>query len=205
MNFLLPLPLNRYQPFKQRFLVPWLLTCVLIAVITVLRDRSSKPEDGLLIFLAVAVPLSIGVWLGYTFDFFGARTGFLKGWFWYFYPLIWWLPLGQFILNIFLAFGSGTGQGLYAEPNDQKIRLNKVKNTTLEEFSAVFAPEVSAMKSRLEAGQLNSEQAEVVAMLTKTSNNPNASIAELLSTGSSNDAAILTDLLFELLGTRRKI
>jgi hypothetical protein len=209
LSYLFLYPLNRYQPFKKRFLIPWLLSCLLITLITTARDGTiSKPDEVLVLFFFMVIPLSIGTSLGYNFDFFGAKTGVLKGWFWYLFPLIWWLPALQFVFNAAIALTGSSPVLLYDQKEKNLIYQQKLRDMSLEQFQTLFAPEIAKLLQRLETGALNAEQANVVTVLFKNNLKLGSSIGELLSDSSQNakqNLTIFTELLFETLDGRRSI
>lgn len=209
LSYLLLFPLNRYQPFKKRFLIPWLLTCLLITLLITARDGTiSKPDEVLVLLFAMVIPLSVGTSLGYYFDFFGAKTGVLKGWFWYLFPLIWWLPMLQFIFNAAMVFtGSGTVL-LYDQKETNLIYQKKLKDMSLEQFQVLFTPEIPKLVQRLETGGLNPQEAGVVTALFKKNPKPSLSIGELLPDSKQNpetDLMVFTKVLFEVVADRRKL
>ncbi len=209
LGYLLLFPLNRYQPFKKRFLIPWLLTCLIITLLVTAKDGTiSKPDEVLVLFFFMVIPLSIGTSLGYNFDFFGAKTGVLKGWFWYLLPLIWWLPALQFIFNAAIALTGSSPVLLYDQKEKNLIYQQKLKDMTFEQFQILFAPEIPKLVQRLETGVLNAQQAEVITTLFKNNPTPSSSIGELLpdskQTPESN-LTVFTGLLFEVVADRRKL
>lgn len=203
------MPLNRYQPFKRRFLIPWLLTCVAITALITARDGTiTQPDEVMVVFFAMLVPFSIGFSLGYAFDFFGAKTGVLKGWFWYIFPIIWWLPLLQFIFNLANLLTASSSVMLYNKKEEPVERAEKLKDMTLEQFKSLFQPEVIAMQQKLEAGGLTNPEAVVVGAILK-SQNPSSSLGEILAAESpalhKEKLQTLVEVLFTLVGNRRKI
>ena len=171
LGYLLLFPLNRYQPFKKRFLIPWLLTCLIITLLVTVKDGTiTKPDEVLVLFFFMVIPLSIGTSLGYSFDFFGAKTGVLKGWFWYLFPLIWWLPILQFIFNAAIALTGSSPVLLCDQKEKNLVYQKKLKDMSLEQFQALFTPEIPKLVQRLESGALNAQEASVVTALFK--NNP---------------------------------
>ncbi len=209
LGYLFLFPLNRYQPFKKRFLIPWILTCLIITLLVTTKDGTiTKPDEVLVLFFFMVIPLSIGTSLGYNFDFFGAKTGVLKGWFWYLFPLIWWLPALQFIFNAVIAFTGSSPVLLYDQKEKNIIYQQKLKDMTLEQFQGLFAPEIPKLVQRLESGVLNTQQAEVVTVLFKNNPAPSLSIGELLLDSKQTpdtDLVVFTGLLFEVVGDRRKL
>jgi hypothetical protein len=209
LSYLLLFPLNRYQPFKKRFLIPWLLTCLIITLLVTARDGTiTKPDEVLVLFFFMVIPLSIGTSLGYNFDFFGAKTGVLKGWFWYFFPLVWWLPALQFVFNAAIALTGSSPVLLYDQKEKHVIYQQKLKDMSLEQFQALFAPEIPKLVERLESGVLNAQQASAVTALFKNNPMPNLSIGELLPVTKQNpesDLAVFTKVLFEVLAGRREL
>jgi hypothetical protein len=209
LGYLLLFPLNRYQPFKKRFLIPWLLSCLMITLLVTARDGTiSKPDEVLVLFFFMVIPFSIGTSLGYNFDFFGAKTGVLKGWFWYLFPLIWWLPALQFVFNAAIALTGSSPVLLYDQKEKNVIYQQKLRDMSLEQFQTLFAPEIAKLLQHLETGALNPQQAEIATVLLKKNPKPSLSLGELLSDSSQNakqDLTIFTELLFETLDGRRVI
>ena len=209
LSYLFLFPLNRYQPFKKRFLIPWLLTCLIITLLVTAKDGTiSRVDEVLVLFFFMVIPLSIGTSLGYNFDFFGAKTGVLKGWFWYLFPLIWWLPVLQFVFNAAIALTGSSPVLLYDQKEKNIIYEQKLKDMTVEQFQTLFAPEIPKLVQRLENGALNAQEAKVVTVLLKKISAPNLSLGELLPETKQtpeSDLAVFTTVLFEVVAGRREL
>ena len=177
-------------------------------MVTAKDGTITKPDEVLVLFFFMVIPLSIGTSLGYNFDFFGAKTGVLKGWFWYLFPLIWWLPALQFIFNAAIALTGSSPVLLYDQKERNVIYRQKLKDMTFEQFQALFTPEIPKLVQRLETGVLNTQQAEVITTLFKNNPAPSLSIGELLPDSkktSESNLTVFTGLLFEVVADRRKL